>query len=785
MKRLLIAMLGLALLCSPAVHAQGFLVNADGRCCVPLPRPIIIIEPPYPWPYPWPYPRPIPRPQPEQTYKIKELKVDANIDNQIAKVQVSQSFVNTGSQQMEVSFVFPLPYDGAIDRLTLMVDGKEYEAKLLSAKEARKQYEEIVRQNKDPALLEWLGTGMFKTSVFPVPAGAERTVTLRYSQLLRKSDGLTDFSFPLSTAKYTSHPVEAIKFRVRISSDTKIKNIYSPSHDVDIKRDDNKHAAIEYEAKNKIPTEDFRLFYDAAGGKLSAKVLTYRPDKDEDGYFLLLASPDVKAAEDDEPARKTVIFVVDRSGSMSGKKIDQAKEALKFVLNNLKQGDTFNIIAYDSEIESFRPELQKYDDDSRKAALRFIEGIYAGGSTNIDGALKTALNQLNDEERPSYVLFLTDGLPTTGETNEAKIAQGVEQANDVRARLFTFGVGYDVNSKLLDKLVRENFGQGVYVRPNEDIEERVSTLYNKIGSPVLTQVELNWEIDDVDQKAHQIVNRVYPSDNFDLFAGDQLVVAGRYKHAGDAKVTIRGKVGDEKQTFDFPAKLTKKSNDDSHAFVEKLWAVRRVGEILDEIDLKGKNDELVDELVQLATKHGILTPYTSFLADENGNVRDLAENRRQAGNRLDALRAEQGQGAFAQRSGKQSLKMADRAAAPAAEGFFESDAFGAVPGAGGPRFGGGVGGVGRPAGGQAGEAVAAEPPRQKLFSVGGKTFYRQDDRWVDSAVQEADEKKAQQVDRYSSEYFALADKYGDRVAKYLAIDAPVVFQIDDETFFVK
>ena len=296
--------------------------------------------------------------------------------------------------------------------MTLLIDGKEFPARLLDAKEARRIYEEIVRKNRDPALLEWMGTGMFQTSVFPVPPGGKRTVTLRYSQLCRQQEGLTDFLFPLSTAKYTSHPVEKVSLRVSIDSAEAIKNVYSPTHAVDIHRPDDRHAVVTYTCKNEVPTADFRLLYDVGRGKLSARVLSYRPEGDQDGYFLLLASPEIKAPQ--QRQAKTVLFVIDRSGSMSGKKIEQVQAALKSVLNDLREGDLFNIIAYDSEVESFRPELQRFDDKTRQAALGFVEGIYAGGSTNIDGALRTALGQLQDPNRPTYIVFLTDGIPTVG-----------------------------------------------------------------------------------------------------------------------------------------------------------------------------------------------------------------------------------------------------------------------------------------------------------------------------------------------------------------------------------
>lgn len=722
---------------APAL-GQGLLVVVDARTPARLPRPIL--------------PHPQPEPPPQQTYKIKELDVRATLSQQVARVQVSQTFVNTGSRPMEVSFVFPLPYDGAIDQLTLMIDGKETPAKLLSKEEARKRYEEIVRQNQDPALLEWIGAGMFQTSVFPVPAGAERKVSLRYTQLCRQDRGLTDFLFPLSTAKYTSHPVEKLAIELAIESPTDIKNIYSPTHSVEVKRPDARHATVTYKAENQIPTSDFRLFYDAEAGQVGATVLSYRPKADDDGFFNLLASPEVKA-EAAEPLAKTVIFVVDRSGSMSGEKIQQAKNALKFVLNNLRAGDTFNIVAYDSEIQTFRPELQKFDDETRAAALGFVEGIYAGGSTNIDGALAAALGQLKETSRPNYVIFLTDGLPTHGEQNEAKIAANAKQANQARARIFSFGVGYDVNSRLLDRLGRENFGLSEYVRPNEDIEAHVSRLYNRIGAPVMTDVAIRFEFDGAAPEEGEPVNRVYPQQVFDLFAGEQLVVAGRYKKSGAAKVVITGNVAGKQESAEFAVELAADGAGDNYAFVEKLWAVRRVGEIIDQIDLHGKNDELVKELVELAIRHGILTPYTSFLADESTDVKQLTANAARANVELRALSEAGGQGGFAQRVAKGSLQNAQTAPAQGGAVFLGAD-----------------------------DRVVQVAT---IRNVGNKAFYRRDGVWLDSAAPEEAPAKAIRVQQFSDAYFKLAEQHGREVAQYLVFDEPVVVQIDQQSYLIE
>ena len=736
------AFLGVVLLTSaiwgPAAFGQGVLVWVNPPHPVPLPRPI-----------------PRPRPTPPMSYKIKELDYQARIADQVAQVQVSQTFVNTGSAQMEVSFVFPLPHEGAIDRMTFMVDGKEYDAKILKKEEARRIYEGYVRQNKDPALLEWVGYGMFQTSVFPVPAGAERKVSLKFSQLLRKDHQLTDLLIPLSAAKYTSQPVEKLAVNVSIQTTAEMKSVYSPTHAVNVERPDNKHAKVKFEATNTVPTADFRLFFDTVEGKLGASVLSYRPDANEDGYYLLLASPEVKAESDERPA-KTVIFVVDRSGSMSGKKIEQAKEALKFVLNNLRQGDTFNVVAYDSTVESFKPELQKYDDETRKAALGFVDGLYAGGSTNIDGALTTALEMIKDGSRPNYVLFLTDGLPTTGETNEAKIVANTKERNKQRVRMINFGVGYDLNSRLLDRLARENFGQSEFVRPDENIEAHVSRLYGKMTSPVMTGLAVKVDVDAAGDSA--ATNRVYPKEAYDLFAGEQLVMVGRYKKPGGAKVTISGKVSGTERKFDFPATLVEKSSDQTYSFVERLWAMRRIGEIIDELDLKGKNDELITELVNLSTKHGILTQYTSFLADENAPVQQLAdlpvqlERARESLDRLSQLGGAEG---IAQRADKNALREANQPAAAA------SPAFGA----------GGYGIAGRPADSRGGavpglralntyrDAEDREVAAAGVQNAGQETLYKRGKVWIASSAKkidpEKDEAKIKRVQRFSDEYFEI------------------------------
>ncbi len=776
-----------------------------------------------------------------RAYEIREVSIDARIRDQVAEVQVAQTFHNPGSVQIEAEYLFPLPEDAGVQNLVLMVDGHELPGRLLPKDEARRIYEEIVRTKRDPALLEYMGRGLFKTSVFPIPPGAERKVTLRYTQLCRRDRDVVEFLYPLGTQKHSSKPIQKLTMNVRIEGRDPIKSVYTPSFDASVSRTGEREAKVTVERRDILPTSDFRLVYTLAEGSLGATVLSYRPTGSEDGYFLLLASPQVKPV-DARPLPKTVVFVIDRSGSMAGKKLDQAKNALQFVLNNLRDDDTFNIVAYDDRVESFKPELQRFSSEARREAERFVANIREGGSTNIDGALKAAMGMIPDDSRPNYVLFLTDGLPTAGETNELKIAENGRSANKVHARLFSFGVGFDVNARLLDRLSGGNGGTSEYVRPDEDIEAHVGAFYSKMTRPAFAGIAI--------ELAGTDINRTYPRDVPDLFEGGQLVWVGRYRQPGKTTIRLSGRVGGEKRSFEFPAELAG-SGSSGYDFVEKLWAVRRVGFIIDQIDLNGPNKELTDELVALSTRYGLLTPYTSFLADERVNLHASAENRTRATTNLGALSLVEGEAGVSQRAAKQLYNKADSfdaassiAYAPAGAARASSRPSAAMGGAMGGRggtgaggFAGGGGGIGGAGnfGGASGPAVASTPgqapnptnpfvdhslgrrtpvvvgtaapgvrnftsnlgipfqqgsasqtqpfnaipqaPGDNVRQVGSKTFYRKENRWIDAEVKPEEDARATVVEQFSDEFFKLARAQTAEQNQYFAFEEPVTVNI--------
>ena len=752
----------------------------------------------------------LPGPAPTTEFRISGVEINADINEQVATVQIAQTFHNIGSRVLETQFLFPMPEGAAINGLTLIVDGKELPGELKPKDEARREYEEIVRRQKDPALLEYMGRGLFQTSVFPIPPGQQRRVEIRYTQLLTSDSGLVDFTLPLGTTKHSDKAVEKVNVNVRIESKDELKNVYSPTHDFEIDRPNENRATCRLTMTDVREPDDVRLLYGTKGNDVGISLVTYKPDGDEQGYFLMLATPRVKA-EKDAVISKTVLFVVDKSGSMAGEKLKQAKASLKYMINSLGPKDTFNIVSYSSEVDLFRPELELVTEESKKAALLYAEDIFSGGGTNISGALRAALEQLKDKDQPNYVMFMTDGLPTVGVTDETEIAAIAKKANQAKARVFNFGVGYDVNSRLLDRLSRDQRGTSVYVKPEEDIEVAATNMFRKISSPAMTGLKLRF-VKESESDSDSFVNRMIPGDLPDLFRGEQLIVVGRYKKPMPITIDLTGNVGGKSRTLTHESHFGNASDTRRNGFVETLWATRRIGEIINDLDLNGQNKELVDELVALSLKHGIMTPYTSFLADENVSFGDRPRLTMEAESRTqDGLSIAGGGGGFVQREFKQSLQNAGRGAsslssglggsAPAADSFSPFGGGHPLPAA--SRKSGfalsrdknapsAVGGVTTAPAASIVPVDATEKSddsrtdRSRIKRIGNKTFYWKNNEWQDSALsdekQEIDEKKVIRVEQFSNEYFELSSLDEGRWSAFLSVTEPLLVQIGERVY---
>jgi Ca-activated chloride channel family protein len=357
---------------------------------------------------------------------------------------------------------------------------------------------------------------------------------------------------------------------------------------------------VGYEDSNVVADDDFELYYTVTPEDIGLNLLSYK-EAGEDGFFMLLVAPSVEV---DEVIAKDVILVLDTSGSMEGEKMAQAQEAARYVVGHLNEGDRFNIVPFSTGVRLYQNDLVSAENPGDYQS--FIDRLEAIGGTNISQSLLEAAN-LVDPQRPTTIIFLTDGLATEGIVETPLLLDAVEQAMPANARLFVFGVGDDVDPDLLDALAENHRGTATYVRPYQAIDEEVGSFYAKVSSPVLADISLDFD--------GIVVEQMYPDTLPDLFAGTQLVLTGRYREGGPADITLRGTVNGEPQTFTYADNLFRTQGGDD--FIPRLWATRAIGHLLREVRLRGDNPELVQSVVNLSIRYGIITPYTSYLIEED------------------------------------------------------------------------------------------------------------------------------------------------------------------------
>ncbi len=552
---------------------------------------IIIIDPP-----------PVPPPHWEPWLTIQSHHVTVSIEDQIATTKIDQVFRNDGPGTAEGTYIFPLPPNATVQDFVIWVDGEAIQGEILEADKAREIYESYVRQHRDPALLEYVGRDTVKAHIFPIPQGENRRIQIEYTEILRSEDQMLHYRYPLDTERFSAQPLEQVSIYVEIQSQQDVRALYSPSHqdEILIKHNHPHEATVSYEAHHILPNRDFELYIGTSAEGIEANMITYK-NKSEDGFFLLILSPPLPTT----PQRivpRDVLLVLDTSGSMDGEKLKQAKQALLYILEHLNSEDRFNIVAFSSDARLYAPSLQPSAE--AKQAITWVNGLQALGGTNIYLALSKALQQVQ-ENRPAIIIFLTDGLPTEGIVEEQTLLGLLAAEAPSSARIFPFGVGYDVNTLLLDELAQAHKGRSAYVEPHERIDEHVSTFYAKVQSPVLTQINLDFgQVNTYD---------MYPQSPSDLYAGAQLIIAGRYTGSGPQELTLSGYIENETETYTYETYFSEEGGKD---FIPRLWASRKIGYLLTQIRLHGENEEWIHAIVTLSLRYGIITPYTSFLIEE-------------------------------------------------------------------------------------------------------------------------------------------------------------------------
>ncbi len=774
------ALLGLFALAPSQTEAQGILLPENPRVGTPPLRP--------------------------SPFYVKNLRINAMIHDGVAETVVEQTFVNDSNTEQEGTYLYPLPEGAVPSAFSMTVGDRTMEPRVLTKEEARSVYESIVRRRKDPALLEYVGRNLVKISVFPIPAHGERIIRMRYTETLKPENGLHRYAATLSTAHLSARPVGNAVVSVQIQTSAPLKNVYSPSHAVSVRRPDEKTATVSWEGTEAVSDRDFAVLYSTSDDDVGLSLLTYKTGE-RDGYFLLLASPRVSVPKS-KILPKEVVFVLDKTGSMAGEKIAQARKSLLFCLNSLHPEDKFDVITFAESADALTPTLVSATAANVKQAKDYVSGIEGSGGTNLDEALKTGLSLLKrDNGTHKMLVFLTDGLPTLGETNVETILKHAREVTPANTRIFSFGLGYDVNVPFLDKLASDNKGDADYVRPEEDVEAKVSAFYAKVASPVLSNLSLALE----GVEAYDLYPKAYP----DLFKGSQLVIAGRFRGSSTGLVRLAGFSNGIRENFTIRADMSSVSGRDS--YLPRLWASRKIGYLIDDLRLKDRNapgrQEVVDEIVRLSREYGVITEYTSFLVDEREQtalgLHGLSEGDSLAITRREILRRSRVNGVSGRDAVEQSFRAKDLASSNAPGSRYQSqygdagggfaggflpdsltkenlrayDADGSLiigSGNGGynarkaktaqkPSAGGGAYGPAGPAG-----PPAVEAPQVNLQAIGDRTFYRQTNNlWQDSRYG-AKRQSLTKVQAFSEAHFALLKRFPSLAAYSSAGDEVLV-----------
>ena len=689
---------------------------------------------PYPPHLPFrPIPWPLPQPQPAtDELQLQKQAASVEIGEASARVKLTQTFLNPQNRQIEGTFLWSVPPGAAISDLAVTLNGKRIAAEILPADKAREIYTGIVRQMRDPAILEFVGRDLVRAKIFPVPASSHVEVELTYSQPLQGNR----FSLPLRSPGAKNNVAASVDVTF---ADKDVRAVLSPSHPVEVVRSgEQTRVTGEFSSTDR----DFSLLWTRGEGAVDLKMLTYQSPTETDGFFMLLAAPDARTDEAPIEA-KDVTFVFDTSGSMNDNgKIEQARRALQTLLSNLRPDDRFNIVTFASDVKPFRDDLTPATKANLDAARAFVGDIKAVGGTNIEAALDKALAEKSDDKaRPRQIVFLTDGLPTVGETSVEKLLNDAQKENDNRARIWTFGVGFDVNTRLLDGLASENGGDADYVLPKEDIETKVGALYEKIAYPVLTDLKLDFNGLDVYD--------VYPRRLPDLFRGGQMIVMGRYK--GTPKtVSLSGEIGGQARTFAGGQSAGREE-------LPRLWATRKVGFLIEDARRAGRPiaGEVRDEILDISKKYGVVTPLTAALITEDETSRRLMLGDARAGlgkdvpfdpNRRIVLGAP-GNIAGRARQGE-SAPMIARATGAGAVAASQAQK-------------------------QLQQGYAAPVARADTKVAGGKTFVLQNGVWTDTAFDAVKFANPKIIKFGSDEYFDLLNDKD--VAQWLSVGEQVVW----------
>jgi Ca-activated chloride channel family protein len=664
-------------------------------------------------------------------FQVERVRSDVTVridgERRVAYIEVEEIFRNNSHTMQEGDYLYPIPPEAVFTNLSLFMGEQELRGEVLPADEARRIYEEIVRRKKDPALIELVGHGVLRARVFPIDPGDTRRVILRYTQILGKDGDLLRLRYPRvvgivpgTAVRETSRPdlrtqrSHPFTLTIRVTGAERFATPYSPTHVIEVR--ERGPDELEIVHSGDAAARDFELFLPLRESFVGASLVAHAPGN-EPGYFMLLISPPAHGDEAHIP--RDLTLVLDVSGSMSGVKMEQARDALDQILAGLRPEDRFRLITFSSFVRSFSDDFVRADRATLREARDYLSGVRAEGSTNIMDALREALEPEAERGRLSLIVFLTDGKPTVGETAPEQIMEA--------------------NTYLLDRMAEGGRGTVSYVGPGDDVEEAVSSLTRKISFPALSDLRI--------VRAPAELEDHYPNPLPDLFYGEDLILFGRYRGDGSGRLVLEGTRAGETQRFTYEVDLPRRENDND--FIPRLWAARKAGALTAYVRLHGADPEVVEEIRQLGLRYGIITEYTSYLVEEP--LLAMTRDQDFAMDRAVELAA-----APAEATGAEAFKRAEASSRlRQADALEEAEAV--------------VAGVMTPEGGRGNGSAAA------VRHAGRKLFVLRDGTWTDMTFD--DSLQVIELAPYSEAYFELARRL-PAIREYLALGDDLIIAGD-------
>jgi len=550
---------------------------------------------------------------------IESHRVQASVTDGLAVTTIRQTFVNQHPRVLEAIYVFPLPENAALTGVAMEVGGQRLEGLLAERKRARKVYDGIVREKRDPALVEQIGRGKFRLSVFPVLPNQPTVVEITYTEYVPLSRGVFRYVYPLALGGGAATTLKDLTVSVILRSSAPLTEVTTDVDDAEVIRRGNGTAIVSLERPGGKLDRDLTVTAKVEAPEATLSFRTWRASEG-DGYFTAVLTPPPLPPE--KLLARDVILVLDTSGSMNGDgKIEQAKAAAIHLLSGLRKKDRVNILRFSSEVVPFANAPVPVTDENLAKLTAFIDEIRAAGSTALGDALREATGLAPDPGRVQTIVLLTDGMPTIGITEPASIAAIAKGGGEKGLRVFPFGVGPDVHSGLLRGIARATGGTAEVFRPGGEVITRLRSFLDRTNSPAVTEVKVT----AMGVRLYDVFPRPLPV----TCLGEQVVISGRYRGGGTGKVILTAVMGDEPLTLTTDHAFPVEAGGD--AAVGPLYARQKLDFLEGELRLRSglgdkayfaaldagaysTGDEIVSEIIEVSLAHGVQCAYTSFIA---------------------------------------------------------------------------------------------------------------------------------------------------------------------------